>query len=88
MTMLELRARLMVERYGPLIGIEELAEIFKSERSTIDKRIRAGSFPVATRREGGKRVADTIDVARYLDQAAREATGACIVAAGASPGAQ
>jgi len=69
---LKLRYQILVHQYGPLLNLEQLGELFKIEPGTVDKRIRAGDFPVPTRKEGGKRVADALTVARYLAERAAD----------------
>lgn len=66
--------QLLFETYGPTIGMKELATVLKKSPKTVDNLIRAGRCPIPTYREGGHRVASTLDVAEYLDarrQAAR-----------------
>lgn len=64
---------LLFEKYGPTLDIAELAEVLKMSEGTLKNRLSAGTCPVPTYREGGKRVANVQDVATYLDRRRNEA---------------
>ena len=55
--------------YGPYLDTQELATVLKySGRHSVLEQVRKGKFPIKTFRLGSKRVADTRDVAKYLDE--------------------
>lgn len=58
----------ILDKYGPRLSVEQLAEILCISRSTINNQICQNVFPVATYREVGKRWADYRDVDAYLDR--------------------
>ncbi len=57
----------IVERYGLRLNIEQLAEILGVSKGAVYNQISAGSLPVKTYLDGGKRWADYRDVAKHLD---------------------
>ena len=59
---------LVAERYGLRLSVEQLAEVLGLATSTIRNQISAGTFPVKTYTDGGKRWADFRDVAEHFDQ--------------------
>lgn len=65
----------LLEKYGPRLNVDQLAEVLQMARHTINNQISDGSFAVLTYRAHGKRFADYRDVAQHLDQC-REAVGA------------
>ncbi len=58
----------MLEKYGPRLNVDQLAEVLQMARHTINNQISDGSFPIATYRANGKRFADYRDVAKHLDE--------------------
>ncbi len=58
----------IVERYGLRLNIEQLAEILGVSKGAVYNQISAGSLPVKTYLDGGKRWADYRDVAKHLDE--------------------
>lgn len=66
----------LLERYGPRLTIAQLSSLLDITEGTLRNQISAGSFPVSTYTEGGRRFASYQAVAEYLDrmdQAARQA---------------
>jgi hypothetical protein len=58
----------IAERYGLRLNIEQLASVLGLSKGGIYNQISAGSFPIVTYLEGGKRWADYRDIAEHLDQ--------------------
>jgi hypothetical protein len=58
----------LIQRYGPRLSVDDLADVMKISRVTINNQISDGSFPIATYRAHGKRWADFQDVDAYLEQ--------------------
>ncbi len=58
----------IVERYGLRLNVEQLAELLGISKGAVYNQISAGSFPVKTYLDGGKRWADYRDVAKHLDE--------------------
>ncbi len=57
----------IVERYGLRLNVDQLAELLGISKGAVYNQISAGSFPVKTYLDGGKRWADYRDVALHLD---------------------
>ena len=58
----------MTEKYGRArLTMDELAAELGWARNTVYNQVSAGTFPVATYVDGGRRWADVRDVASYLD---------------------
>lgn len=58
----------IVERYGLRVKIEQLAEILGLTKGALYNQISAGTCPIKTYIDGGKRWADYRDVAAHIDQ--------------------
>lgn len=58
----------LLERYGPRLTLEQLAEVLHMAKSTIYNQVSAGTFPVPTYLDGNKRFADYQHLAAYLDE--------------------
>lgn len=58
---------LIFEKYGPRLDIEKLADVTGLKKPTIYNQMSAGTFPIKTYLDGGKRWADFRDVAEHLD---------------------
>lgn len=58
----------IVERYGLRLNVEQLAELLGISKGAVYNQISAGSLPVKTYIDGGKRWADFRDVAKHLDE--------------------
>lgn len=59
---------LIFDRYGPRLGAEQLAEALGITKAALYNQISAGTCPVRTYLDGGKRWADFRDLAAHLDQ--------------------
>ena len=57
----------IVERYGLRLNAEQLAEVLGLTKSALYNQISAGTCPVKTYLDAGKRWADYRDVADYFD---------------------
>lgn len=57
----------LLEKYGVLLTVDDLAEETGNAVSTIYNKIAAKTFPIPTRLEEGKRVAHYQDAAAYFD---------------------
>lgn len=66
----------LFDKYGPTLGMTELAALLHHTVGTLDQKVRAGQCPVPTYKEGGHRVADVRDVISYLNQRRKEAQAA------------
>lgn len=67
---------LVFDKYGPRLNVEQLAEVLGLSKGAIYNQISAGTIPVKTYLDAGKRWADFRDVAEYFDEvrsAARKA---------------
>lgn len=58
----------IVERYGLRLNIEQLAEVLGISKGAVYNQISAGTCPVKTYIDGGKRWADYRDVAKHIDE--------------------
>ena len=58
----------IVERYGLRLNVEQLADVLGLSKAAIYNQVSAGSCPVVTYLDGGKRWADYREVARHLDE--------------------
>lgn len=57
----------MFERYGPRLGIEQLAAVLGMTKGAIYNQVSAETFTIPTYVDGGKRWADYRDVAAHID---------------------
>jgi hypothetical protein len=57
---------MLFEKYGPRLSTAQLADCLDIAESTVYNQIAAGTFPVATYKDGGKRFAAIEDVAAHL----------------------
>lgn len=66
---------LIAERFGLLLGVEQLAAVLGYESRYVQNLIYAGKLPIPTTKVGARTVAHYADVAAYVDslRAAREA---------------
>lgn len=62
------------EKYGPRLNAEKLAEFLSITKPALYNLISAGSCPVPTYLDAGKRYADFRDVAKHLDECRERAT--------------
>jgi len=58
----------IVERYGLRLNVEQLADVLGVTKGALYNQFSAGTCPVKTYMDGGKRWADYRDVAAHLDQ--------------------
>lgn len=58
----------VAEKYGLRLGIEQLAEVLGMSKGGVYNQLSAGTFPVPTYIDAGKRWADFRDVAAHLDK--------------------
>lgn len=69
----------LIEKYGLRVDLERLAAILETSQPNLRRKISDATLGIPTYIDGGKRWADTRDVADYLDQlrqAAHQAHGA------------
>lgn len=57
----------VLEMYGPLLGVRQLAKISGLEEGTVRNQISDQTFPIPTSKRGKDRVAHYADVADYID---------------------
>lgn len=57
----------LLEKYGPRLGTEELAEVLGMSPRTLGNKLYRNEVPVPTYKDSGKVWADCRDVAEYLD---------------------
>jgi hypothetical protein len=62
----------LLDKYGPILTVPELAQVLKRDPKTIRNRIAARTFELPTHVDG-ERVASAVDVAAYLDAKQKEA---------------
>ncbi len=60
---------MLFERYGARLNAEQLAEALGITKAALYNQISAGTCPVQTYLDAGKRWADCRDVAAYFDRA-------------------
>lgn len=65
----------LLDKYGPRLTMQQLAEVLGIAHGTLRNRLSAGALRVKTYVDGGTRYADFRDVASYLDEC-REQTPA------------
>lgn len=58
---------MIFERYGPRLNAEKLAEVLGITKAALYNQISAGTFPVKTYLDSGKRYADYRDLAAHFD---------------------
>lgn len=63
----------VVERYGLRLSVEQLAAVLGLSKGAVYNQISAGTMPVKTYLDGGKRWADYRDVAEHLDACHQQA---------------
>jgi predicted site-specific integrase-resolvase len=57
----------LLEKYGPRLGTDELAQVLGISVKTLGNKLYRGEVPIVTYRDQGKVWADCRDVAEYLD---------------------
>lgn len=58
---------IVAEKYGARLGMDQLAEVLRISKGTLYNQVSAGTLPVKTYLDGGKRYADFVHVAEHLD---------------------
>ena len=58
---------IVAERFGLRLDMAQLATVLDIEKTTLYNKVSAGSCPVPTYIDGGKRWADHRDVAKHFD---------------------
>lgn len=71
----------LIEKHGLRVDLESLASILDTSAANLRRRISEGTLTIPTYVDGGKRWADTRDVADYFDTMRQTARGACPQAA-------
>jgi predicted DNA-binding transcriptional regulator AlpA len=66
----------LLDKYGPRLNIEQLAEVLGMAKGTIYNQVSAQTFPVPTYVDAKQRWSDYRDVAAYLDQCRATSTRA------------
>lgn len=64
---------IVAERYGPRLGVEQLAEVLGITKGAVYNQLSAGTLTIPTYLDAGKRWADYRDVAAHLDGCRRQA---------------
>ena len=57
----------LLEKYGPRLGVEEIAEVMGLTKAAIYRRISDGTLGIPTYIDSEKRWADVRDMAEYFD---------------------
>lgn len=57
----------VVDHYGLRLNVEQIAEVLGVSKGAVYNQISAGTLPVKTYLDGGKRYADYQHVAEHLD---------------------
>lgn len=65
---------MVFDRYGFRVGVEKLAEILCITKPTVYNQLSAGTFPIPTYLDQGKRFADYRDIAAHIDTCRAAAT--------------
>lgn len=65
---------LVAEKYGVRVGVEDLSKLLGISKGTAYNQLSAGSFPIKTYIDGGKRYADYRDIAEHIDKCRETAT--------------
>ncbi len=63
----------LIEKYGLRVDLDRLASILETTAPNLRRKISDATFDIPTYIDGGKRWADTRDVAAYLDRRRQEA---------------
>lgn len=58
---------IVAERYGMRLSVEQLADVLGLTKGAVYNQVSAGTFPIPTYLDGGKRWADYQHVAEYFD---------------------
>lgn len=63
----------LLEKYGPRLSLDALAEVLGGSKNTLYNQISQGTCPIPTYVDGGKRWASVEDVAHYFADARKRA---------------
>ncbi|WP_257835049.1 hypothetical protein [Burkholderia glumae] len=63
----------ILEKYGPRLTMQQLAQLLLLSEGTIRNQVSADTFPIPTYKEGSNRFAAYDSVADYLDSMAKQA---------------
>lgn len=58
----------LLEKYGPRLSVDQLAEVLGFKPQTVYNQVSAGTFPIPTYVDGKKRFAAFQEVDRYLEE--------------------
>ncbi len=58
----------LIERYGPMMSINDLAEFFGMSKGAIYNKLSKDTFEVPTFKMGGRLVAETADVVQFVNE--------------------
>ena len=58
---------MIFEKYGLRLSMDQLSEVLSIKKTTLYNQVSAGTCPVKTYTDGGKRWADFRDVAEHFD---------------------
>ena len=64
----------LLEKYGPRLSVEQLAQVLGVAKGTLYNTISAGTSPIKTYCDGGRRWADFRDVAEHIDRCREQAS--------------
>lgn len=59
----------LLERYGPTMDMDDLADFFGITKGTIHNKISKGKFEVPVFKISGRIKAETVDVVQYINEA-------------------
>jgi len=65
---------MIVDKYGIRLPVEKLAEILCITKPSVYNQLSAGTFPIPTYMDQGRRYADFRDVAAHIDKCRDAAT--------------
>lgn len=65
---------MIVDKYGFRVGVTQLAEIMCITKPAVYNQLSAGTFPIPTYLDQGKRFADFRDIAAHIDKCREAAT--------------
>lgn len=63
----------LLEKYGPRLGTDELAEVLGVTKKTLGNKLYRGEVAIPHYKDHGKVLADVRDVAEYLDRCRADA---------------
>ena len=63
----------LLEKYGPRLSLDDIADVLGSTKNTLYNQISQGTCPLPTYLDGGKRWAAMEDVALYFTEQRKKA---------------